>query len=84
MAGNSKIELPRKARKSEILEAITNIFFPKIISKEKLKLYTICKLLDFADFSSNISLSDMYDTIKMGILRFHFLIEIPNRGSNCK
>lgn len=72
--GSRKVELHRESKKADILNEAKEIFFPNGKSKKNVSLSSVaCKVLDFAqiEFDEYISLAEMYDTVKMGMLRFH-------------
>ena len=76
--GSRKIELHRESRKADILKEAKTIFFPNGKSKKNILLSSVkCKVLDFAqtEFDDNITIAEMYDTVKMGMLRFHLCTE---------
>lgn len=79
--GSRKIELPRDAKKADILEVAKEIFFPNGQSKKNILLTAVsCNVLDFAqtEFEDKISIAEMYDTVKMGMLCFHLCTKTKN------
>lgn len=79
--GSRKIELPRDAKKADILKVAKEIFFPNGHSKKNILLSAVsCNVLDFAqtEFEDKISIAEMYDTVKMGMLRFHLCTKTKN------
>lgn len=57
------------------------IFFQNGQSKENILLSSVsCNVLDFAqtEFEDKISFAEMYDTVQMGMLRFHLCTKTKN------
>nr|XP_054594315.1 uncharacterized protein LOC129161848 [Nothobranchius furzeri] len=72
--GTRRVDVPKEAKKSDILSIAKELFFPNGQSKKgKLEDFT-CNILDYQEddiLEEDMTVGELYSLLKMGILRFY-------------
>uniref|UniRef100_A0A1A8SKH0 Si:ch73-30l9.1 n=1 Tax=Nothobranchius rachovii TaxID=451742 RepID=A0A1A8SKH0_9TELE len=72
--GTRRVDVPKEAKKSDILSVAKELFFPNGQSKKgKLEDFT-CNILDYQEddiLEEDMTVGELYSLLKMGILRFY-------------